>query len=124
MSWWWPESRSTGRWWCSPTLTPLVEGERLDPDRVTYLDDQQAVLRSVHHVHVDRGLVGAWQRYYAWLGSPAPPLRVRQVVLPDSEFCRCHAGRKPWLDLATVTFGSAGPNRAEPRARQRRRSPP
>jgi Domain of unknown function (DUF4262) len=103
--------------------TRVIEGERLDADPVTDLDDQRAVLRDVHPTHVDRGLVGAWHSYYAWLGSPAPPLRLRQVVLPDSEFCRCHAGSQPRLDLATVTFGSAGPNRAERRARRRRHSP-
>jgi Domain of unknown function (DUF4262) len=105
----------------SDLATRVIEGQVLDADRVTCLDDQEAALRDVHPTHVERGLVGAWQSYYAWRGSPAPPLRVQQVVLPDTEFCRCHGGRQPRLDLAASTFGSAGPNRAERRVLRRRR---
>jgi len=99
----------------------VIDGERFDAtDEVTYLDGWTATLRDMHPVHVERGLVGGGQSYFAWRGVPMP-LQVRQVVLPGSEFCRCHAGSQPRLHLAHVSFGSGGPNRAERRRSARRR---
>src|SRR5690606_20125515 len=81
----------------------VVAGERFDPaDAATCDDDLVVTLRDVHPVHVERGLVGAAQTYYDWSGWSLPEieaLRVRQVVLPPSEFCRCHAGGQPRLHL-------------------------
>ena len=98
------------------------EGERFDTvDEATCVDGLTVAVRDVHPAHVERGLVGAGQRYYHWAGRPMPALPVRQVVLPDSEFCRCHAGSQPQLHLPHVLFGTAGPNRAERRRMARRR---
>lgn len=103
----------------------VVDGERLGSvDEVAYLDGWTARVRDVHPVHVERGLVGGGQRYYEWLGLPMPTLRVRQIVLPDSEFCRCHAGSQPRLHLPHVSFASGGPKRAERRRAARRRPGP
>jgi hypothetical protein len=100
----------------------VADGECFDTvDQATCVDGLTVGLRDVHPVHVERGLVGAGQGYYAWLGRPMPALPIRQVVLPDSEFCRCHAGSQPQLHLGHVLFGGAGPNRAERRRTSRRR---
>lgn len=100
----------------------VVDGERVDTtDQVTYLDQSAGHVRDVHPVHVERGLVGTGQRYYDRVGLPAARLRVRQVVLPDSEFCDCHAVSQPRLHLAHTLFGVRGPTRAERRSARRRR---
>lgn len=102
--------------------TRVVGGESLaDAPSVTYLDEDEAALRDVHAVHIERGLVGSWEGYYHWRGGPVPPLRVRQVVLPDSEFCPCHQGTQPRLDMGWTHYGAVTPNRTERRARRRTR---
>jgi Domain of unknown function (DUF4262) len=99
--------------------TRVVGGESLaDAEWVTYLDDDEAALCDVHPVHVERGLVGSWQRYYDWRGGSVPALRVRQVVLPDDEFCGCHKGTQPRLDMGWTFFGAVTPDRTERRARR------
>jgi hypothetical protein len=104
----------------------VVAGERYDDTgEATCSDGVTVALRDVHPVHIERGLVGAAQRYYDWAGGLASALRVRQVVLPASAFCRCHVAAQPRLHLAHVLFGAAGPQRAERRrtARRRRSAP-
>ena len=100
----------------------VVAGERLDlTGDVTCDDEVTMALHDIHAVHVQRGLVGAGQRYYDWVGRPEPALRVRQVVVPASSFCSCHAGTQPRLHLPHVLFGTAGPGRAERRRTAQRR---
>ena len=100
----------------------VADGEWFDlVDEATCADGRRVAVRDVHPIHVERGLVGASQSYYGWAGRPIPALPVRQVVLPDSEFCPCHAGSQPPLHLAHVRFGTAGPKRAERRRTARRR---
>lgn len=99
----------------------VCDGERLDStDHVTYDDGLTAELVDVHAAHVERGLVNMWFNHYEALGPRPPGLTVRQIVLPDAEFCCDHAGTQPRLDRPDDVVGLSGPNRAERRARQRR----
>ena len=101
----------------------VVAGERYDDaDAATCSDGLTVALRDVHPIHIERGIVGAAQRYYHWACVQAPALRVRQAVLPPSAFCRCHADTQPRLHLAHVLFGVEGPRRAERRRTARRRT--
>jgi hypothetical protein len=75
----------------------------------------------IEPVHLRRGLLAAWEDYYA--DSVRPRLEAVQVVLSPEVLSVVGAGGQPRLDRCRSGLAIAGPNRAERRAvRHGRRS--
>jgi hypothetical protein len=70
----------------------------------------------IEPVHLRRGLLAAWEDYYADLESVRPRLEAVQVVLPPEVLSVVGSGGQPHLDQCRSGLTIAGPNRAERRA--------
>ena len=104
----------------------MIGGASLDtcdstPDPICGDDQCELGLVDVHQSHIDQDLVVIAELCQAALDPDAVPLlRARQVVLPESHFCRCHRSAQPRLDRPGANL-SGGSNRAERRSRRRPR---
>lgn len=99
----------------------VLGGESLDESEVFPCGDGlTGRLVDVHAAQVRRGLVNVWLEYYAGVGSPAPSLRVRQVVLSGPALGEGRGGAQPRLDRPADALGLARPTPTDRRAAQRR----
>ena len=94
----------------------VMSGHRLQPDTVVEIDGLTYGLAAVHPSRIASGLCAMWFRFHG-LHPASTKLQVLQVQIPDEQFCACHAGSQPRLDLPG---GTPGPPRREVR-RQRAR---
>ncbi len=99
-------------------------GRRFGPgDRVRSASGD-VTLGAVHPDHIANGLIAMWVDYYGSLGPPFPEPAVLQVRRRDPACCVDHQDTLPLLSdpkAELVRLTAPGPNRAERRARQRRR---
>lgn len=65
----------------------IRSGRRFAVGEVAQLTGGTVTFGAVHPVHLERGLVASWVRYYGSLGQ-IPPLDVLQVILPPLS-CSC-----------------------------------